>query len=89
MKPVEFIAGQQVELPLDELLVTKMARYVEHESPVSETRSIFNSNGGDAFARMLGQLRQRLQAVEQSGSIGRRDRDAAMGNIEPITLGSP
>ena len=87
MKPVELVAGQQIELPFDKLLIPEMTRYVEHEAPVSETRSVFDRNGGNTLPRMLCQLRQRLQTVKQTGCIRSRNRHAVADDIKPITLG--
>ena len=45
VEAVEFVAGQEVQLPLDELLVAEVARDVEHEAPVAEARSVLDHNG--------------------------------------------
>lgn len=87
MEAVEFVAGQEVQLPLDELLVAEVARDVEHEAPVAETRSVLDHNGRNPAAAAFGQLAQRLKSVEESGGIGRRDGDFSAGDVEAVAFG--
>ena len=87
VEAVEFVAGQEVQLPLDELLVAEVARDVEHEAPVAEARSVLDHNGRNPAAAAFGQLAQRLKSVEESGGIGRRDGDFSAGDVEAVAFG--
>ena len=62
----------------------EMARNVEMDTPVAETRIIGNLHTRDTFCRE--QLQQRLPGIEQPGGVGRGDPDAVAADFEPIPL---
>ena len=87
VEAVELVAGHQIELLLDELLVAEMARDVEHQTAVREAGRIGDLERGELAAEALGELQQRLHAVEGAGGIGRGEEDPLGRDREAIALG--
>ena len=97
MEFVELVTAHPIEVLHDGLLVEKGARYVEHGSPVSVPRTVFDRYGiqcqwlrsrGDRLAVHFRrqQLKKGLQSVKYSAAVSAPDDDMFRFDRERVSL---
>ena len=93
MEAVDLVAGQQIDVVLDELGWKEVARDVEVHAPIGETGGILDLRRGQHERRRsagLGvrghELAQRLKPVQQARMVRGREIDPVSGDDEAVAL---
>ena len=84
VEDIELVTCHFIEYLENLFFGKEMARNVEVDTPVTETRIIGNLHTRDTFCRE--QLQQRLPGIEQPGRVDRGNPNAVAADFEPIPL---
>ena len=85
MQPIHFEIGHRIQLFFDKLFIKEVARNIEVQSPVWETRGIVNRQSGKSFViAVIQQLQKCLEPVEYPSLGTCRQANTFFIDFDPI-----